>query len=423
MQPLETKYTSAAAATMDPNAPVLVTEHAIHSEHVFFGVTVPLIALSALTFGVRMARYRTRTSIWAEVCITLGFILTLADWGLLVATMKGTPGLKSHDDFVNKSKYGFLAIPVWGLSMAFIKSSIGLTLLQIKSDLWFRVFIWFNIALMSLYGVGNAFFILLQCRPLPAAWGDFEHAGPDPQCAPPMAITVASTLGAVASILTDVLLSLAPLSFLWSLKRPKRERVVLGLLMSLEHHQRGDFTPEKLVATDFGAKTVYVCLWTALEQLLGIVAACTPFCKPVFERYLGMVVDGLHLPLSIVKSKSSRRTATTSSFGDTYLPSKGYDRAASMQDKPFGPSRVTSPVGGVGGMGGGSAASAQQQHLDDWDEVPFAIEMEPRVAAAWSKRQGGVVRRTDIRIDSGSVHNDDLDRIESLQWKLVRVRE
>ncbi|KAK8081331.1 hypothetical protein PG996_000112 [Apiospora saccharicola] len=353
--------------------------------------------------------------------------------------MKGTPGLKSHDDFVNKSKYGFLAIPVWGLSMAFIKSSIGLTLLQIKSELWFRIFVWFNIALMSLYGVGNAFFILLQCRPLPAAWGDFEHAGPDPQCAPPMAITVASTLGAVASILTDVLLSLAPLSFLWSLKRPKRERVVLGLLMSLglfagacsllKNLEVQSITnaatspPEKLVATDFGAKTVYVCLWTALEQLLGIVAACTPFCKPVFERYLGMVVDGLHLPLSIVKSKSSRRTATTSSFGDTYLPSKGYDRAASMQDKPFGPSRVTSPVGGVGGMGGGSAASAQQQHLDDWDEVPFAIEMEPRVAAAWSKRQGGVVRRTDIRIDSGSVHNDDLDRIESLQWKLVRVRE
>ncbi|KAK8139378.1 hypothetical protein PG984_002758 [Apiospora sp. TS-2023a] len=357
--------------------------------------------------------------------------------------MQGTPGLKSHDDFINKSKYGFLAIPVWGLSMAFIKSSIGLTLLQIKSDLWFRIFVWFNIALMSLYGVGNAFFILLQCRPLPAAWGDFEHAGPDPQCAPPMAITVASTLGAVASILTDVLLSLAPLSFLWSLKRPKRERVVLGLLMSLglfagacsllknlevqSISNAATLPLEKLVVTDFGAKTVYICIWTALEQLLGIVAACTPFCKPVFERYLGIVVDGLHLPLSIVKSKSSRRTATTSSFGDTYRPSKGYDRAASMQDKPFGlPSWVTSPVGGgvsgIGGRGGG-ANSAQQQRLDDSDEVPFAIEMEPRVAVAWSKRQGGVVRRTDIRIDSGSVHSDDLDRIESLQWKLVRVRE
>lgn len=366
-------------------------------------------------------------------------MLTLVDWGLLVATMNGTPGLKSHDDSINKNKYGFLAIPIWGLSMAFIKSSIGLTLLQIKSDLWFRIFIWFNIAIISLFGVGNLFFILLQCRPLPAAWGDFERAGPNPQCAPPMAIIVASNLGVVASILTDVLLSLAPLSFLWSLKRPKRERIALGFLMSLglfagtcsllksleiqSISNAANLPLEELPATDLGAKSVYVWIWTALEQLLGIVAACTPFCKPVFERYLGIVVDGLHLPLSIVKTKSSRRTATTSSFGEvtTYHPSKGYDRATSAQ----GPSRVTSPVGsvsgrGVGGLGG--AASAQQQ-LDDSYEVPFAIEMEPRVAVAWSKRQGGVVRRTDIRVDSGSVHSDDLDRIESLQWKLVRVRE
>ncbi|KAK7908772.1 hypothetical protein PG985_016075 [Apiospora marii] len=431
---------------MDPNAPVLITEHAIHSEHVFYGVTIPLIVLSALTYGVRMARYRTRTSLWAEVCITLGFALTLADWGLLVATMQGTPGLKSHQAFVDQTKYGFLAIPIWGLSMAFIKSSIGLTLLQIKSDLWFRIFVWFNIGLMCVYGFGNLFFILLQCRPLPAAWGDFEHAGPDPQCLPPMAITVASILGAVASILTDVLLSLAPLSFLWSLKRPLRERVVLGLLMSLglfagacsllknlevrSLAEAAFLPPAELLATDFGAKAVYICIWTALEQLLGIVAACTPFCKPVFERYLGVVVDGLHLPLSIIKTKSSRRTATTSSFGEvtTYRPSKGYyDRAASAQDKPFGASRVTSPVGGVGGgsmMGGrGGGALSAEERLEDSDEVPFAIEMEPRVAAAWSKRQGGVVRRTDIRIDSGSVHSDDLDRIESIQWKLVRVRE
>lgn len=339
--------------------------------------------------------------------------------------MQFTPGLRTQQEFANISKNGFLAIPIWGLAMAFIKASIGLTLLQIKTTLWFRVYIWFNIVLMGLYGFGNVFFIMFQCRPLPAAWGDFEHAGPNPQCLPPVAITMASTVGAVIAILTDVLLSLAPLSFLWSLKRPKRERFVLGALMSLglfagacsllknlEVRDLGDaasLTPEQLARTDFGAKAVYICIWTALEQLVGVVAACTPFCKPLFERLLGIVVDGLHIPISIIKS-NKRSTATTSSFGEPYHSVHDCDRA-SAQDK-FRTSNVT---GGSGSAAGGEVkrrASAQ----DDSDEVPLAIEMEPRWEITGAKRQG-VVRKTDIRIDSGSAHSDDLDRLESLQWK------
>ncbi|KAK8048221.1 hypothetical protein PG994_009951 [Apiospora phragmitis] len=245
-----------------------------------------------------------------------------------------TPGLKTPQEFVSTSKYGFFAIPIWGLAMAFIKSSIGLTLLQIKTSFWFQVYIWFNIVLMSLYGFGNLFFILLQCRPLPAAYGDFAHAGPNPHCLPPVAITIASTLGAVASILTDVLLSLAPLSFLWSLRRPKRERV-------RDLANAAFLPPEKLATTDFGAKAVYVCIWTALEQLLGVVAACTPFCKPLFERGLGVVLGSLHLPLSIIKP--SRGTATTSSFGD-------YDRTTAQDH--FRTSKVTSAGGYSDGRGG-----------------------------------------------------------------------
>ncbi|KAK7952728.1 uncharacterized protein PG986_008456 [Apiospora aurea] len=361
---------------MDPNAPVLITEHAIRAENIFLGVTIPLVVLSVVTFGVRMARYRTRTSIWAEACITLGLLtrgypyqaLTLADWGLLVATLQRTPGLKSHEAFVNSAKFGFFAIPIWGLAMAFIKSSIGLTLLQIKTSLWFRVYIWFNIVLMNLYGFGNLLFILLQCRPLPAAWGDFERAGPDFQCAPAMAITIASTLGGVASILTDVLLSLAPLTFLWSLKRPKRERVVLGLLMSLglfagacsllknlevrNLANAATLPPPELFAFDFGAAAVYVNIWTALEQLLGVVAACTPFCKPLFERYLGAVLDGLHVPLSFVKSSYRGTRTTTSSFGDR--STAGYGRSASSastaaKDKFGRTFKISAPLGGGGG--------------------------------------------------------------------------
>jgi len=63
--------------------------------------------------------------------------------------------------------------------MAFIKASVGLTLLRTQSGVWYRAFVWTNIALAGAYGFGNMWFILFLCWPLAAAWGDFA----DPQAA------------------------------------------------------------------------------------------------------------------------------------------------------------------------------------------------------------------------------------------------
>ena len=186
-------------------------------------------------------------------------------------------------------KGSFLSIPIWGMAMALIKASVGLTLLRIKSNVWYKTFIWTNMGLAGAYGVGNMFFILFSCMPLSAAWGDFANPD-DATCLPPTSIRIASVTGAVVSVSTDVLLSLAPVSFLWNLKRPLRERVVLGFLMGLGLLAGVSSIIKNTMIANFGkpgldaaAMNISISTWTSLEMLLGVIAACIPFCKPAIE--------------------------------------------------------------------------------------------------------------------------------------------
>ena len=274
-----------------------------------------------------------------------------------------TPGPKPPAALLEGQKGAFLSIPIWGLAMALIKASVGLTLLRIQDALWFRVFIWFNITLSAVYGFGNLWFILFSCRPLAAAWGDFA----DPTaatCLPPSAIKIAAITGAVVSVLTDVLLSLAPVSFLWNLKRPLRERIVLGCLMATGLLAGVSSIVKNLIIADFGkpgldmwAMNISISTWTALEMLLGIIAACTPFCKPVFERCLRAV------GVAITKPESSGATP-------------GYANYQRATERDVFRSKET-------------RNKSQNQYESDEDLVD-AIELHPQAA--------GIRKHTDIHV-------------------------
>jgi len=175
--------------------------------------------------------------------------------------------------------------------MTCIKVSVCVTLLRIQDKQWWKLCIYFLMAVVVAYGVGNTIFILLECRPLAAAW-DKDH-NPGAQCLPGSAVTNASNIGSGLSIGTDALLSLAPVSFLWNLKRPLRERIVVFFLMGLGLFAAvcslmkllvvGSFTKPN---ADRGYLGMGISFWTIMEQLVGIIAGCTPFLKPLFQRCL-----------------------------------------------------------------------------------------------------------------------------------------
>jgi len=269
---------------------------------VFIGLTSSLLFLASISFFVRI--YQRITPVWKmgadDYFIIVGYLLSIVDWGLLLPQQVPVPGFISMDAALRNFKTGWIAIGVWGVSMTCIKVSIALTLLRIqKKSLAWRIFLYSIIALQVAYGVLNLFFnTVIACRPLSHAW-DFTIPPPMRQCVSNEVMRAASNTGSGVNITTDVLLSLAPAVFLRKLNRPLRERIFvcvlmgLGLLASVSSIVKTVFVQRFYDPTypfeDIMPLGASISTYTILEQFTGILAACIPAMKNIFQACLGKV--------------------------------------------------------------------------------------------------------------------------------------
>lgn len=264
---------------------------------------------------------------------------------MLMPMMIPKPGLIPLEQSMVAGKNSWLAISVWGLSMSCIKISIALTLLRIqgKERAW-RIFLYSIMAVSALYGVGNTLFnLVIACRPLEAAWNPLL---PGARCVSVQVMRGISNLGAGINIATDVLLSLAPATFLRKLNRPLRERIFVCVLMGMGVLASVSSVVKTVIIKDWGEPTEQVDFWaqgisistfTVLEQLLGVLAACVPAMKGMLQRCLGAV------GVSLTETKSHQRSGYYGAGRSTTATGVGLS------------SRVGGGVpGGVGGGGGGS---------------------------------------------------------------------
>jgi hypothetical protein len=81
-----------------------------------------------------------------------------------------------------------------------------------------------------------------------------------------------------------------PLTFIWTLRRPIRERILIGCLMGLGIFAtattivRADRLRVEVEQTLF--EHLYLAIWAKLELDAGIVAACAPCLKAPAEKFL-----------------------------------------------------------------------------------------------------------------------------------------
>lgn len=79
--------------------------------------------------------------------------LAIVDFAFLLPQMHTTTAAITPEQLMTGQKYSFLAIPIWGLAMTFIKVSIAMTLLRIQpNNLWWRIFCGFIMFILSAYG-------------------------------------------------------------------------------------------------------------------------------------------------------------------------------------------------------------------------------------------------------------------------------
>ncbi|KAK3988840.1 hypothetical protein QBC44DRAFT_382017 [Cladorrhinum sp. PSN332] len=318
--PLPTNATAPPPEFLPPG--IIVTPRAAHLAQTFIAVTSILVALCTVTFCTRI--YQRIFPVWKvgldDYFIIMGFALAIADWAMLFPLMVPRPGLIPFERGINAGKHSWLAIPIWGLAMTCIKISIALTLLRIRgTERRWKIFLYTIMGVQAVYGIGNTIFDLaIACRPLSAAWDIFTPGG---KCVSVEVMRGVSNLGSSINITTDVLLSLAPATFLRKLNRPLRERVFVCALMGMGLFASVSSIVKTVIIKDWGDPTstddwwamgVSICTWTALEQLLGVLAACVPAMKGIFQRCLGKV------GVSLTESKSQRTGA-----GGYYLRNRG----------------------------------------------------------------------------------------------------
>lgn len=95
------------------------------------------------------------------------------------------------------------------------------------------------------------------------------------------------------AILTDILFALVPITFIWTLHRPRLEKILIGCLMAL-----GLVTSALAIlkmirivqslyrGPDFMFDMMDLTLWVKLEEILIIIAASAPSIKSTVERVL-----------------------------------------------------------------------------------------------------------------------------------------
>lgn len=221
--------------------------------------------------------------------------LALLDFGFLTPEQHTYDGLISSEIAMQGIKYAFMAILTWGIAMMFIKISVIIMLLRIPIDVWWRVFwwrvfCWLMIFIQIAWCIGNTTFVLLQCDPIEAQWNPAVLAKGG-SCLSVKTSGMASNAAAGVNICTDILISLAPAAFLWRLRQPVREKVLIGVLMSL-----GIFASISSIikmtlikkftdrADDIWAVAISIATYTMLEQLLALTAASAPYLKPILQR-------------------------------------------------------------------------------------------------------------------------------------------
>jgi hypothetical protein len=300
---------SNGTAEILPGVPI--SDRAAYLAQVYIGVSSVLLLFCVIAFVTRI--YQRVRPVWKagldDYFIVAGFALTIADYAMLMPMMVPQPGFLSFDKSFEAGKNSWLAISVWGLSMTCIKVSIALTLLRIQGkERGWRIFLYTIMGVQVVYGVGNTLFNLaIACQPLEAAWNPFLPGG---HCVSYEIMRGVSNVGSAINITTDVLLSLSPATFLRKLNRPLRERVFVCVLMGMGLFA-SVFSIIKTVivkdwgdpaaAVDFWAMGVSISTFTVLEQLLGVLAACVPAMKGIFQRCLGA------MGVSLTENKSQQQ--------------------------------------------------------------------------------------------------------------------
>jgi hypothetical protein len=158
----------------------------------------------------------------------------MVEWALLM-TSTGY-GLGRHNFYIapgpamQAEKFLFISQPPFAWALAFTKISIACMLIRIQRSRNWMIFLYLMMVLQLLTAVTINVFQFTLCNPVAAIW---DPSIPGATCRPSIVGQISIYVTAAVTILTDVIFSLLPLTFIVRIQRPLREKIALSCIMGL----------------------------------------------------------------------------------------------------------------------------------------------------------------------------------------------
>ncbi|RDW74451.1 uncharacterized protein DSM5745_07113 [Aspergillus mulundensis] len=249
--------------------------------------TLAVIAMILRFYSHRLRKRRVAAHDWATVVALIFSTGCVA----LVITAVAIGGLGQHTwelsnptvQLLHFAKIYVANSPVWAGAISAVKVSIVLLYISLfGNDPAIRYCCYTLIGVQVLWGIAVILSSLLLCQPLRINW--------DPTVDGHCGSTKATYLALhIINLILDVTVGLLPVPVLWKLQMRRRKKIELALMFSLgiaiciitifRINMIND-----LVSTDLTYTTAPLMIFTILEPLLGIILACLPLLRPVFER-------------------------------------------------------------------------------------------------------------------------------------------
>ncbi|OJD40489.1 phosphatidylserine decarboxylase [Diplodia corticola] len=200
--------------------------------------------------------------------------------------------LSDSVNYTKFSKWLYIHSLIIMVAVSAVKVSIALFLMRLAERTRKVRFLWGMIVFLVLFTVACACTLIFQCSPIAAAW-DYSLRMP-PAKAKCFSMNTFRNIGmfnSIVNIVTDLLFASLPVPLIWELQINIRAKLTLASILSL-----GFFASAAAIVKcvsqwnvlDEPDWTVHDSfnVWNCIELNIGIVAACLPALKPLFNWFL-----------------------------------------------------------------------------------------------------------------------------------------
>jgi hypothetical protein len=265
-------------------------------EYFIIAAAVSDTRLARRTFHCPSSVPRFELSANRRSMMALRQILGLIDMALIIATV--SPILTFHREFLpfdsiaKVAPLTMVAEIATSWSVALVKTSIALMLVRLQQSPGWTHFLYTVIGVQVVTAVFVTIMHTTRCIPIEAVWNPTVT---NKRCWSAEAFKVTMTVASAIVIVTDVLFSLIPLTFLHHIRRSVPHRIVIAILMSLGLVASGASAVKTAMVYQFdrngdpSGKGMAIALWASIEAQVGIIAACIPCLRAAFLRFLSRI--------------------------------------------------------------------------------------------------------------------------------------